>query len=519
MSIHYTELRLANYIQEKSGAPLDKLCRRFAKSVGSLRRAVASVNAYLPKEKRFIIEKDRVSSALTYTDYIEFIGGLTLSDYAPSQEERVAVMLVRAFFDEALNMSRLYESMQLSLTTKKKDSKALAARLKRYGLTMEIMPKRGVRIVGDERGFRLAVLSVLRDLMELGPDDEFTARLANTPVERMLYDQFAARAEGRLRVNAPRVDAFLTGKGLRLSYPCKKFLHLYLAISGYRSARGFPLAAPRPPKLALRRYHLLDDAAESEFLDHLLASFDYAAGAQLPLPADARLEEAAADFIASVQENIITKLHDEDKVLREIYDYLYKCVLRNHYGYCFYDNKLDDTKRHIAKLYATLTKLLPPIEAAYQHAFSDLQIAALTLIFKRMIDENKVVGRNKKRVVVVTNSSAEKIAFFIARLKSFVDITLTDSIHINELDRLQGETYDALITFSNRISTLLAARGCDAVKLNFYLTREDIDRLFSLGFSSAKRKLPASRLIDEIAGKTKAETKAFLLKHYPEYFL
>lgn len=57
---------------------------------------------------------------MTYPEYLTFIQSLTLEDYVPSQNERLDIMVIYAFFNPALNMSHLYETLHFSPSTKKK---------------------------------------------------------------------------------------------------------------------------------------------------------------------------------------------------------------------------------------------------------------------------------------------------------------------------------------------------------------------------------------------------------------
>lgn len=517
MSTNRFELKLAGYIQERNGSTLAKLGQHFLRSPSSLRRNLANINRYLPEDRQFCIEKETIVNRLAYTDYIHFISALSRSDYAPSQPERITLMLAHAFFDRSLNMRALYDALDLSPTTKKKDSRQLSELLKNHALSTQILPGKDIRILGDEIALRVLLVSILSGLSEINAEDDLCGRLANTPIERMLFDYFSEIGAAEIRAAKPLLLSFLSANQLRLSYPCKKFLYIYLAVAVYRMDRQLTIASPPEFPLQIPPCPLLADENENQFLGCLIVSLDY--NVKLDLPRDEKLTQFTQTFITAVQENIITKFHQPDTIFNEIYDYLYKSILRNKYNYHFYDNKLEDTKQQIAKLFDSIARALQPMEKAYGQKLSSSQISTLTLIFKRLINEYKVIGRNSKRIVVVTNTSMEMITFFIGSMKRYVDIKLVDSIHINELYRLHELSYDVLITFSNRISTLLTQNDYQPLKLNFYLTREDTDKLLALGFSSSKRKLIADKVINEIAGMTRAETKSFLLRSYPDYFL
>ena len=79
--------------------------------------------------------------------------------------------------------------------------------------------------------------------------------------------------------------------------------------------------------------------------------------------------------------------------------------------------------------------------------------------------------------------------------------------------------YDYLIVFSNRIASMLAELDYPCLKLHFYLTKEDIELLFSLGFSTSKRKIKTAYFIEEIRNMDKEQLKQYLLQEYDDFFL
>ena len=70
-----------------------------------------------------------------------------------------------------------------------------------------------------------------------------------------------------------------------------------------------------------------------------------------------------------------------------------------------------------ARLYDILSSAISDYEETYQTRLNHFQIASLTLIFRKFTNRNKLAGRNRKKLVIVTNSSIEKIDFFMERMK------------------------------------------------------------------------------------------------------
>lgn len=134
--------------------------------------------------------------------------------------------------------------------------------------------------------------------------------------------------------------------------------------------------------------------------------------------------------------------------------------------------------------------------------------------------ENKVIGRNSKKIVIVTNSAVEKTNFFVKNLRHHLEVTVVDILNINEIYLIEDLNFDIIITFSNRIASLLAEQNYSCIKLKFYFDQKDIDLLLKLGFSSSsRRKILSDYFINEISDLNSNEIKKLLLNKYNSHFL
>ena len=120
MGIHFNDLQTASLIQEKHSITLADCARSLGRSVSSIKRSISAVNEYLPPNKVILIENNCAVFQMSYQAYMDFIQSLSLDDYVPSQDERLDIMAVYGFLNPAINLSRLYESLHISMSTKKR---------------------------------------------------------------------------------------------------------------------------------------------------------------------------------------------------------------------------------------------------------------------------------------------------------------------------------------------------------------------------------------------------------------
>lgn len=517
MGIHFNDLQTASLIQEKHSITLADCARSLGRSVSSIKRSISAANEYLPPNKEILIENNCAVFQMSYQAYMDFIQSLSLDDYIPSQDERLDIMAVYGFLNPAINLSRLYDSLHISMSTKKKDSRALSQWLREQGLMTQVIPKTGISITGSEIRFRMCVCNILHNYIEVDRDFNLTLRKANNPWQSMIAEYYIVKAQEDIR-QAKSLLQHLTGTfHYRISYTSVKFLYIYVSCSYFRLNAGHLVEVPASLPVTVTAHHLLEHPQEDDFLDQLISSLDFTTRV-LP-PDDEQLLSISLEMIRRVQEQILTWISDDHNVPEDVFAYLHKCIIRNAYHFSFYDNKLEETRQQYNNLYDVVRKASIPFEQSYGITLSHFQTSTLTLIFRKYINRNKLRGRNQKRLVIVTNSSVEKVGFFMEKLKLQVDVLLAGVININEIYLVEQMEYDYLIVFSNRIASMLAELDYPCLKLHFYLTKDDIELLFSLGFSTSKRKIKTAYFIEEIQNMDKEQLKQYLLQEYDDFFL
>lgn len=518
MGINKFELALASYLEYKGQITFEHFERKYGKSVSSLKRNIYNLNTYLTEDRHYILETDRVVNQMGYEELLHFIDGLNLSSYSPSKEERMYLLSVCAFFEAYVNMTALYDEIEMSQTARKSDSRDLAEFLKGMGLSKKTVSSKGLTVTGSEEKFRMLITSILSSYLEIDLNDEFMERRANNPLEKFIYHYFYCKAMPFLKPAKEILNQFVKDKNCRLSYPSKKFFMIYIINVLHRNARGIYIEKRIPFRVKAEKIQLFDRPYENYFASHLVGSLDFIKPMN-EMVYDEKLILCTRAFLKIVLEKMITKIYTYDNLFEEIYAYLKKAILTNALRKHFYDIKLDETYIHIKRMYNILCESVYKIEEYYDFQVSKDQIAELALIFRKYVIKNRVFGRNTKKIIIVTNSSVEKTNFFYIFLKQYVDVQLVGIININELHMLKEFEYDYIFTFSNRIKNLIYEIGLNCIRLNFYITHDEIAGLIEQGFSTAIRKIHLDTFAEEIQHRDKEEIIKYLAENYSDYFV
>lgn len=517
MSINNFEINLIKFIQECGTFDLVSGEQKFLKSSNSLKRNIQNINSYLIPDKEFIFNGNKVISQMNYRDFLDFLKNLSLLEYSPTQEERIALIIINSFFKQYLNKSELYNDIHVSLTTLKKDTVNLKEMLKDRRLSMGVSPKKGIEITGNELQYRILCVTLLLEMTDLEPNGVIVQRKSNTPLGKSMVDVTLKNVSNFIPKGNFILNSLLESLNCKLSYGSRKFLILYLALSLYRIERGYLIENYENFNLSPINTVAFEFSQENRAFSYVFTSLDFT-DKNFDF-FDEKLDSLSKNLLEQIQDNIITKIQFKKELFSEIYGFLYKNILRSSLDYSLYDHKLENTDQIFGNLFNICQSNLREIEESFSVKFSPSQISAFTLILKKFITKSKLVGRNRKRIVIISNSSQEKLDFFVERLKLYIEAEVIACLSIDELEKISSIDFDVALTFSNRIHLLLEKKEIKAMKISFYLENNQIEKLLSSGFSRASRKILAKELTEKIYGRSPEEIENILKNTFPVYFV
>lgn len=515
MTVSSFALYLGNRIQEAQQVTLNQLSIKTERSIATIRRTVHSLNEYLQPSSQFVVTESKIINQMSYDEFVSFIQKLSINDFSTSWQERLELLFVITMTDNKANLTKLYQTLEISQSTKKKDRATFSKELEKDQLSLLSLRGKGVTIVGDELTLRIKTAQILAQIIELNENNQLVARKANNPVQQLIYQHIKQLFEKNEKKQL--LNNLLRKYQLSFNYTSMKFLYAYYFISLHRIENNFFISKKHASPVKIQTYPLFNQAEEDFSFSNVLASLDNN-GINF-YPKDGLVVSIRKQFIQYVEERIITTFYSRKELNQEIEQYLYKCLVRNFLDFDFYDNKLDDVKKEFSFLYQLVDYCYQKYLAERIH-LDQYQLSTLTLLFRNHVLKNKIAGRNLKKVVVITNSAKEKGNFFSQQLVYFFDAKVVDILNINEIYQLKALKYDNLITFSNRISTILDENGFPNIKVNYYFHSEDIDYLAKLNFShNSQRKIIAKQFVNEITQVPPEELSNYLKEHYANFFV
>lgn len=518
MGLTYLNLSLIRYIQEKQVIALVDVASKFHKNTTTIRREIEIINLYV-EQPIIEIKKGICMTKLSYHDYACFVQSISLMDYSSNLQERLDACIVSIYFQSYINASKLYEHWGLSLTTKKQDMIALRAYLETYGLALVSLHRKGLCIQGDELRFRFLVIQILYPLFDMNEYETLTPRITNTPFESSnikYLTTFQPHYEQAFRI----IKEFLQNYEVSLTNASEKFFLLFICMIKTKPMTSYTYDKLNLPLVPLNLY-VSEDAHENYIYNIVLSLFDYSLN--LDLPFDDKLWNHTTLFVTKIEECLTSKLYTLEELIQESYSYFYKQIMLSYFHVKLEDRLVRNTKEHLPILYEIIQKYTYIFEQTYQLNFYDDQLSTLTLLFQKAIIRNRIInkqgGNNKKRIVIVSNSSYERMQYFVLQLKEYVEVSFVKMITLNELYLLDNVAYDYVFALSERIFNILKNQNLPVIKLHYFLENQDIDRLLLYGFARIQTKFLTKDFVNDIQDMDKEEMIVYLKTKYSEYFI
>lgn len=511
------DLSFLKYIQEHSPVLIEDVTYRFGKTTSTLKRAMKEINEFLEPYYHLHMDGQSIITAVTYREYIGFLEHIPLNRYITTAEERIKDLSVALCLQDVVNKSEYYRKFNVSPTTLKNDNLALSAFLQANHLAVTTIHKQGSRLDGDEILLRIAICLTILKTVEIGEGHLLVPHKANEPINKSIATQFLRECAPEVRAAAALYEQRLSGT-VSLGYNSKKYFLVYMSIALHRMRRGHAIThSDNLNFIQSLDFALLDNEHENRFLDLLISSLTYT---WRPFDVyDPTLIKLVRHLCEYIFPRLRAEIHNASPFFADVYQFIYSTIVQSKFNLYFDDKKLHEVQTRHALLYQAVSQATAPIAQYYQTTFSTVHLSTLVLILKKYELQNRVHSEYKKRIIIVTNSSESKVGYFKEVLKSHFHIDIVGCVNINELHTLGQTPFDLLITFTNKISSYLKYYQLDYIKVNFYLSRDDISLLGKHGLSRAKKKIPTEAFIQEIEGLDRQQLRALLERKYPDFFI
>lgn len=517
MAISYSSLKLIKHIQDKKMINIKNTAVHFNKNESTIRREIDNINSHSKDKKIISIENGLLTTSLNYVEYTEFIQSISISEYSSTPAERINIILINALLNDYVNLTTLYNDLGLSVATKKNDTKYLKTILKDNNLNLTVLKKKGIKIEGDESTFRLFVIKNIQLIMDVNINNNLEKRKANTPFENYTFNIFLEKISPYNSDIDKKLLYFISNTNVNISYLSRKFLILYLFISIFRQNNGYNLESTTNIPLKVKDHTIFNNELENHEFSNIVAILD--TNPCQPFPFDEKLLSLCNSFIDNLLLDMGSTIVNKDDFIKEIYNFMYKQICSQYLNIYFDDKLINNVEIALPNIHKVILNNQKIFTNEYNIQLNNIQISTLSLITKKWLNISDSLKKSSLKIILVTNIVYERVQFFEELLKSYYDITLVGVFTLYDIEKIKTIDHDFIILFSNRMLSVIRERFKNAVKVNFFLSDDDIKLLKSLGFKSFKKRILMDEFIDNIKNKSVEELEKYIKENYNDYFL
>ncbi|MBS5952162.1 MAG: helix-turn-helix domain-containing protein, partial [Clostridium sp.] len=295
MGINNSTLALIKYILDKKKVSIKNASMHFNKNESTIRREIETINLHSRNKEIILIDNGVLTTSLNYTEYTEFIKSLSISQYSSTPDERINTILISALINDCVNLTSLYNKLGLSVTTKKNDTKLLKTILEEKNLKLTVLKKKGIKIEGDERIFRLLVIKQLQLIMDVNIDYKLERRKANNPFENYAFNLFIEKISSYNSIINEKLLYFINNINVNISYLSRKFLVLYLSVSVLRQENAYPLNSITTVPIKVTNHRIFNSNFENQEFSNIVSILD--TNPSQPFPFDEKLLKLSNIFV------------------------------------------------------------------------------------------------------------------------------------------------------------------------------------------------------------------------------
>lgn len=442
-----------------------------------------------PKVGVCFSDKDHIHSVLLLLNEVDPY------HYALSPEERMNVLLIELLQEEDyITINDMADRLLVSRSTVIKDLKLVEQWLDCHHLTLESLPKRGIKACGDEKHLRQAVATLLKNNPTLSLELEYLGEQKESDNKESM---------NFMNVMLKDVDLPFIEKGVRdaeqelgITFSDSAFygLVIHIAIAILRINLGKDILMPQHEFEALRT------TKEFSIATSLTSKIEEKVGVRIPefetgyitahLLGGAvtkpnhllkenwvDLQLVVNDFVREISRQLDKDLTSDQQLYDSLMGHLRPVFYRLRHDMQLANPLISQIKSDYFDLFQTVKSHVSPIEELIGKSLNDDEIGYLTVHIGAALERiTPITVKKSVNVLVVCGTGLGTAKLLATRLEKHFDVNILNTIAYHEIDNaLSNKQADVIVSTID-----LFTKDIPYIKVSPFLTDVDIERLQSV---------------------------------------
>lgn len=425
------------------------------------------------------------------------------SGYVPSPKERELYILLKICFEREINQTIISEELEISKSTIKTHLRDIRKILEMYNLELELLPKKGLIIKGEEEQLRQCTLKAVylsKKQKSKFLDDIIFAYLKSIDKEGLkLFINYCQKLMNKI-----------------ISDEAYGIILRYLTIVIYFTKRGYVInsiknenflkgtkeyESVQKSKALLEGYYEIE-FSEAEYLkitDYFLGSHTYNISYSY-YENWVEIEIIVRNFIEKVNKELDVDISNDETLILGLVNHIKPTIYRIKNGIELENTIYEEVAESYPKLFSLVKNSVGELEKFINNKFTNDEIAFITIHFKAAIDRNVKKKREKIKVLIVCGSGYGSSRLLAQQIKDIYRVEIIDTIPRYLLEKVNKRTDIDVILTTVPIENFKTDR--QIIKVSPLLTKEDLLKLDNYPIPRDSKKILFSELIDVIEKNT-----------------
>lgn len=484
-------------LKQKEKVALKELSDYFNLSERSIRYEVEKIEEELEKENFKLFLNKGECWIENYNLLEKFLENN--SGYIPSPKERELYILLKICFERVINQTIISDELEISKSTIKSHLRDIRKILDIYNLKLELLPKKGLIITGEEEQLRQCTLKAvylskkqksrfLDDITKnyLKNIDEEGAKLFINYCQKLMNKIISDEAY-EIILRYLIIVVYFTRKGYIInSIKNENFLK---STKEYESVNH--------SKALLEGFYEIE-LSEAEYLkitDYFLGSHTYNISYSY-YENWVEVEIIVRNFIEKVNKELDVDISNDETLILGLVNHIKPTIYRIKNGIELENTIYEEVAESYPKLFSLVKNSVDELEKFINNKFTNDEIAFLTIHFKAAIDRNVKKKREKIKVLIVCGSGYGSSKLLAQQIKDIYRVEIIDTIPRYLLEKVNKRTDIDLILTTVPIENFVSDRKI--IKVSPLLTKEDMQKLDNYPIPRDNKKILLSELLNVI---------------------
>ncbi|MDP0488518.1 MAG: BglG family transcription antiterminator [Fusobacterium sp. JB020] len=490
-------------LEKKESISLRYLSEYFSLSERSIRYEIEKINILeILKGECIVNDYDALE------DFLK-----TVEKYIPSSEEREIYIMLKISFERYINQKEIAQDLDLSKSTIKVHLREIRKKLIDYNLKLELLPKKGLEIIGEEEQIRQLALKTLVSAEKL------ESKFLKDIIDKYIGDIDIKGIKIFINYCQKLMDLIISDEAYSVIL---KYIELMIffnknkwEIKSIKNSKflenTFEYKCVDKSKALIEGYYEIEVSKEEylKITDYFLGSHTYNINYSY-YENWVEIEITVRRLIDLVNKKIDVDISRDETLFLELVNHIKPTIYRIKNKIVLDNSIYKEVIESYPKLFLIVKESVENLEKFIDEKFTDDEIAFLTVHFKLAMDRNVKKKREKLKVLLVCASGYGSSKLLAEQLKDRYRIKIVDTIPRYLFEKkIKKEEVDLILTTVS-IDNYMGVEKI--IKVNPILTEEDLKKLDEFPVQKDNKKIIFSELLEVLEKNSDIEVDERLIE-------